>query len=258
MEAVGEFGSDNRAGIQGTLHRISGLRNRQGRIIGLTCRVGRAVTGHADIIRDVLEGEPCRHCSCLCMLRVSMLSAELQEVLVSRMLLARMRHGEQMHMVHSGLPSAVGEVLWICYACSCRALQLAQLLGLVPADVPSIVYSWYLLPRPQAPPPCCSWAALAWARPPASGRWLASCRMSCAGERELHPHTPAPYVHASSGRLHQARRHPTRFTPLATCLPGCAAALPPVASLGSSRPAQQCTCRAVHGTPPEHQLQDSC
>lgn len=56
VEAVGEFGSDNRAGIQGTLHRISGLRNRQGRIIGLTCRVGRAVTGHADIIRDVLEG----------------------------------------------------------------------------------------------------------------------------------------------------------------------------------------------------------
>jgi hypothetical protein len=53
---VGEFGSDNRAGIQGTLHRISGLRNRQGRIIGLTCRVGRAVSGHADIIRDILEG----------------------------------------------------------------------------------------------------------------------------------------------------------------------------------------------------------
>eukprot|EP00850_Spirogloea_muscicola_P002332 SM000009S23461 [mRNA] locus=s9:175892:179599:+ [translate_table: standard] len=52
--AVGEFGGDNRAGVEGTLHRISGIRNRKGHIVGLTCRVGRAVTGHVDMIRDVL------------------------------------------------------------------------------------------------------------------------------------------------------------------------------------------------------------
>jgi|YNPMSStandDraft_2_1061718.scaffolds.fasta_scaffold00978_7 stage III sporulation protein SpoIIIAA len=52
---VGDFGKDNRAGIERTLHRISAIRNRQGRIIGLTCRVGRAVFGTIDIIRDVVE-----------------------------------------------------------------------------------------------------------------------------------------------------------------------------------------------------------
>ncbi len=52
---IGEFGNDNRAGIERTLHRISAIRNRQGRIIGLTCRVGRAVVGTIDIIRDVVE-----------------------------------------------------------------------------------------------------------------------------------------------------------------------------------------------------------
>ena len=52
---VGEFGKDNRAGIERTLHRISALRNRAGEIIGLTCRVGRAVSGTVDIVRDVIE-----------------------------------------------------------------------------------------------------------------------------------------------------------------------------------------------------------
>eukprot|EP00793_Prasinoderma_coloniale_P006519 PRCOL_00001349-RA len=52
--AVGEFGSDNRAGVTGTLHRISALRSRRGALVGLTCRVGRAVTGHVDMIRDML------------------------------------------------------------------------------------------------------------------------------------------------------------------------------------------------------------
>jgi stage III sporulation protein SpoIIIAA len=42
---VGSFGGDNRAGIDATLHRISCLRNRAGRIVGLTCRVGRAIHG---------------------------------------------------------------------------------------------------------------------------------------------------------------------------------------------------------------------
>ncbi len=52
---VGAFGKDNRAGIERTLHRISAIRNRQGEIIGLTCRVGRAVVGTVDIVRDAIE-----------------------------------------------------------------------------------------------------------------------------------------------------------------------------------------------------------
>lgn len=55
VSRIGEFGDDNRAGITRTLHRISALRNRQGLIIGLTCRVGRSVIGTIDIIRDVVE-----------------------------------------------------------------------------------------------------------------------------------------------------------------------------------------------------------
>src|ERR671934_255225 len=51
---VGEFGDDNRAGIERTLHRVSAIRNRSGRIVGLTMRVGRAVTGTGEIIRDIV------------------------------------------------------------------------------------------------------------------------------------------------------------------------------------------------------------
>lgn len=54
-EKVGEFTSDNRAGIERTLHRISAIRNRHGKIIGLTLRVGRAIFGTIDIIRDIIE-----------------------------------------------------------------------------------------------------------------------------------------------------------------------------------------------------------
>jgi stage III sporulation protein SpoIIIAA len=54
-DRIGEFMGDNRAGIERTLHRISGIRNRQGRVIGLTCRVGRAVFGTVDIVQDILE-----------------------------------------------------------------------------------------------------------------------------------------------------------------------------------------------------------
>lgn len=50
--ACGEFGGDNRAGINGTLHRISAIRNRNGDIVGLTCRVGRAQRGAAAMIVD--------------------------------------------------------------------------------------------------------------------------------------------------------------------------------------------------------------
>ncbi len=52
---IGEFGEDNRAGIPRTLHRISAMRNRRGMVVGLTCRVGRAVFGTVVIIRDLVE-----------------------------------------------------------------------------------------------------------------------------------------------------------------------------------------------------------
>lgn len=54
---VGSFGDDNRAGIERTLHRISAIRNRRGEIIGLTCRVGRAVFGTIDIIKDIVTSD---------------------------------------------------------------------------------------------------------------------------------------------------------------------------------------------------------
>ena len=49
---IGEFGDDNRSGIERTLHRISAIRNRKGRILGITCRVGRAVYGTIKTIED--------------------------------------------------------------------------------------------------------------------------------------------------------------------------------------------------------------
>ncbi len=59
-ERIGHFNTDNRAGIERTLHRISAIRNRSGDIIGLTCRIGRAVEGTVDIIQDVVEsGQNC-------------------------------------------------------------------------------------------------------------------------------------------------------------------------------------------------------
>ena len=55
IERIGEFDADNRAGIERTLHRISAIRNRHSRIVGLTCRVGRAVYGTIDIIQDLIN-----------------------------------------------------------------------------------------------------------------------------------------------------------------------------------------------------------
>jgi stage III sporulation protein SpoIIIAA len=55
VDRIGEFDADNRAGLERTLHRISCLRNRRGYIVGLTCRVGRAVYGTVDIIQDIVE-----------------------------------------------------------------------------------------------------------------------------------------------------------------------------------------------------------
>ncbi len=54
VERIGEFNDDNRAGIERTLHRISAIKNRQGRVVGITCRVGRAIFGTIKIIDDLI------------------------------------------------------------------------------------------------------------------------------------------------------------------------------------------------------------
>ena len=55
VSRIAAFGGDNRAGIERTLHRISAIRSREGRIIGLTCRVGRAVYGTIGIVEDLIK-----------------------------------------------------------------------------------------------------------------------------------------------------------------------------------------------------------
>ncbi|MCK4692152.1 MAG: Flp pilus assembly complex ATPase component TadA, partial [Anaerolineales bacterium] len=55
VERIGEFDDDNRAGMERTLHRIAAIRNRHSHIVGLTCRVGRAVYGTIDIIQDLIS-----------------------------------------------------------------------------------------------------------------------------------------------------------------------------------------------------------
>ncbi len=55
LRRLGPFGGDNRAGIERTLHRISAIRNRTGEVVGLTCRVGRAVFGTVALVRDLLD-----------------------------------------------------------------------------------------------------------------------------------------------------------------------------------------------------------
>ena len=52
---IGPFGADNRAGIPRTLHRIACMRNRQGEVVGLTMRVGRAVAGSVAVIQDLVD-----------------------------------------------------------------------------------------------------------------------------------------------------------------------------------------------------------
>lgn len=52
---VSTFGNDNRAGIERTLHRISAIRNRAGAVVGLTCRIGRAVFGTVEVLKDVVK-----------------------------------------------------------------------------------------------------------------------------------------------------------------------------------------------------------
>ena len=54
VSGISPFGDDNRAGIERTLHRISCIRNRSGKIVGLSCRVGRAVFGTIQSIEDLV------------------------------------------------------------------------------------------------------------------------------------------------------------------------------------------------------------
>lgn len=54
ISMTGEFGDDNRAGIDRTLHRVSAMRTRSGSVVGLTCRVGRAISGSAEMVRDLI------------------------------------------------------------------------------------------------------------------------------------------------------------------------------------------------------------
>ncbi len=56
VSSIGEFTADNRAGVPGTLHRFSAIRNRSGRIVGLTVRRGRAMRGTTAIVRDIVAG----------------------------------------------------------------------------------------------------------------------------------------------------------------------------------------------------------
>ncbi len=53
VKQIGDFGDDNRAGMERTLHRISAIRNRKGQVVGITCRAGRAVFGTIKIIQDL-------------------------------------------------------------------------------------------------------------------------------------------------------------------------------------------------------------
>ena len=55
MDRIGDFGEDNRAGIERTLHRISAIRNRKGKVVGITCRVGRAIFGTTRVIEDLVN-----------------------------------------------------------------------------------------------------------------------------------------------------------------------------------------------------------
>ncbi|NDJ62748.1 MAG: Flp pilus assembly complex ATPase component [Chloroflexi bacterium] len=55
IDSIGMFDADNRAGLERTLHRISAIRNRRNEVVGLTCRVGRAVYGTIDLIQDLVE-----------------------------------------------------------------------------------------------------------------------------------------------------------------------------------------------------------
>jgi stage III sporulation protein SpoIIIAA len=52
---LSSFGPDNRAGINGTLHRISRIQNRHGDCIGLTCRVGKPFYGSIDLLKDLVD-----------------------------------------------------------------------------------------------------------------------------------------------------------------------------------------------------------
>lgn len=50
-----EFGHDNRAGMNGSLHRISRVVNRNDRATGVTMRIGRCMPGITELIKDLIQ-----------------------------------------------------------------------------------------------------------------------------------------------------------------------------------------------------------
>ncbi len=57
IDRVGMFRRNNRAGVDGTLHRVSVIRDRYGDPLGLTIRIGRHLPGVADAIADILADD---------------------------------------------------------------------------------------------------------------------------------------------------------------------------------------------------------
>ncbi|CBJ27608.1 conserved unknown protein [Ectocarpus siliculosus] len=54
LEHLGLFGRDNMAGFDGLLHRVGVMRDKGGKIYGVTIRVGRYAKGMADMVDDLL------------------------------------------------------------------------------------------------------------------------------------------------------------------------------------------------------------
>ena len=50
-----KLGKDNRAGIDGSLYRISTMRSKSNTVDGLIYHVGRAVNGNAGLVKDIVQ-----------------------------------------------------------------------------------------------------------------------------------------------------------------------------------------------------------
>jgi len=57
IDRIGKFRRNNRAGIDGTLHRLSLIRDRYNDPLGITVRIGRHLTGVADVLFDILADD---------------------------------------------------------------------------------------------------------------------------------------------------------------------------------------------------------
>lgn len=161
-QAVGTFGGDNRAGVQGTLHRISAIRNRKGTVIGLTCRVGRAVTGHIDMIRDMLEG-----------LHTQSWVVKSHAALPFS---TKQRHTLQVNR-DTLWPTQIMFESTCCFCFSCNVACTVVWPCCWRPHVSSSLLMFLCLEM-QFPILSCFWAVLVLARQQSSGRWRVSCQMS--------------------------------------------------------------------------------